>query len=177
LNFFLVKGGPSRSPLGLSVAPQSASIKAGESADFVLQVASNGGLTQPVTFSCSNLPAGAQCNFSPAQLKLSQLPGSAKLTISTSAGSAVLRLPRTVRSLATLAFFESASVLLGAFAGARRSRTKRCSLALLALLLSLALYGCSGSAASTTTGGTFTVAVTSTSGRAQSTLNLSLTLQ
>lgn len=176
LNFFLVKGGPSGSPINLAVAPQSASIKPGDSATFTLKVANNGGLTKPVTFSCSNLPAGDQCNFSPAQLSLSQLPGSAKLTLSTSANSALLRLRNPVRSLA-LMFFVGASVLLGVFAGAVRSHRKRGSLALLALLMVLAAFGCSGGGASTSGGSSFTVAVTSTSGNAQSSINLSISLQ
>ena len=69
-----------------AVPPTSATVTAGSQATYALTFAEVGGFSSSVTPSCTGLPAGATCGFSPSPLT----PGSATadtLTISTSAST------------------------------------------------------------------------------------------
>ena len=56
------------SDFALSATPASRSINPGQSATFTISVASNSGFNQPVALTCSGLPAGATCTFSPSAI-------------------------------------------------------------------------------------------------------------
>lgn len=56
------------SDFALSATPASRSINPGQSATFTITVASNSGFNQPVALTCSGLPAGATCTFSPSTI-------------------------------------------------------------------------------------------------------------
>jgi hypothetical protein len=45
------------------------SISPGQSATFTISVASNSGFNQPVALTCSGLPTGATCTFSPSTIQ------------------------------------------------------------------------------------------------------------
>ncbi len=57
------------SDFGLSATPASRSISPGGTATFMIAVASHSGFNQPVALSCSGLPTGASCNFSPSTIQ------------------------------------------------------------------------------------------------------------
>jgi Tol biopolymer transport system component len=65
----------------LTVAPSSRAVVAGSSAAFNVTVTFKGGFSQAVSLSCSGLPTGASCAFSPSQLSAS---GTSSLTLSAS---------------------------------------------------------------------------------------------
>jgi hypothetical protein len=71
----------------MDASPQSATIKAGQSATFNITVNPVGDLTSTVGFSCSGLPAGASCSFSPGSLTPGTNPVSTTLTLTTTAQS------------------------------------------------------------------------------------------
>lgn len=66
----------------------SAQVTAGQSAVFQISLSALDGFAQAVTFSCSGLPAGASCSFSPASVTPGTTPVQTTLTIATSAASA-----------------------------------------------------------------------------------------
>lgn len=162
--------------LSLSIAPSQATITLGHSADFALQVGSDGSLKDPVSFSCSGLPAGTRCVFDPVRMKAANLPGAVKLTIFTNALSASL-LPAGPRNILWTAILLPGLVLLG------NRKQKHCtlrsvllSIASLLLLGSALLTGCHGIVPPANKG-SFSVTVTSSSGTVQKSSNISLTLQ
>ena len=75
------------SPFSLSAAPLTpASVVAGTSTTTTVTLTPNNGFTGTVTFSCSGLPAGANCSFSPTTV--SGGSGTTTLTIQTAANTA-----------------------------------------------------------------------------------------
>lgn len=71
----------------IAASPQTATVKAGQSATFNITITPMGDLTSTVGFSCSGLPAGAACSFSPATLTPGVNPVSTTLTLTTTAQS------------------------------------------------------------------------------------------
>src|SRR5262249_22088220 len=61
----------------------SAMIVAGQSANFTVTIASQGGFTGAANLSCSGLPNGASCAFVPPSLTIGGSPVSSALTIAT----------------------------------------------------------------------------------------------
>lgn len=175
---FTVNGTPggSTAPLSLGITPSSAQINLGDSADFVLSVSSNGSLTEPVSFSCSNLPPGAQCTFNRNLIKPTELPTTVKLTIFTTAQSAMRRGRRDAGKPAVAGFLLG-TVLMGVALGSAPGRRRRvyCSVVLLGMVAA-AVIGCQGLVVPDNRG-SFTATVTSTSGKVQQTSNIELTLK
>lgn len=170
---FVVGGSPggSEAQLSMGVAPTSAQITLGESADFTLNLSSNGNLTEPVTLSCGNLPAGARCVFDRNKVAATALPATVKLTISTSAlESSAIGGHRSVGKLPAVCFVLGA-LMLGVVLSGGRKRRVYCGAVLLVLLM-----GCQGLIAPENRG-SFTATVISASGKAQQTSNIELTLK
>jgi hypothetical protein len=71
----------------VDASPQSATIKAGQTATFTITINPINGMASAVTFGCSGLPAASSCTFSPASLTPNGSPVSTTLTISTTAPS------------------------------------------------------------------------------------------
>ena len=71
----------------VDASPQSATIKAGQTATFMITINPVNGMASPVTFGCSGLPAAASCNFSPASVTPNGSPVSTTLTINTTGPS------------------------------------------------------------------------------------------
>lgn len=57
------------SDFALSASPASRSISPGGTATFAIAVASSSGFNQPVALTCSGLPTGASCSFSPSTIQ------------------------------------------------------------------------------------------------------------
>ena len=71
----------------VNASPQSATIKAGQTATFTITINPINGMASAVTFGCSGLPAASSCTFSPASLTPNGSPVSTTLTINTTAPS------------------------------------------------------------------------------------------
>jgi hypothetical protein len=144
---------------------------------------SGGGLSGTVNFTCSGLPHGASCSFSPATLQIKPtVPSQVQLNITTTARS-LLFVPfglitglLTLAILVALVFFNTAITL--------PSPRIRWSLV---PLFALALGACGGGGGSSSNGGApsssgtpagnYTVVITATSGSSIQTLNFALTVQ
>jgi hypothetical protein len=74
----------------ISPSPQSATIKAGQSAAFNITINPVGDLSSTVGFSCSGLPAASTCSFSPVSLTPGINPVSTTLTVTTTAPSSAV---------------------------------------------------------------------------------------
>lgn len=167
----------------IGASPQSATIKAGQTATFNITVDPVGDLASTVGFSCSGLPAGASCSFSPATLTPGINPVSTTLTLTTTAPSAAgvfpLRGPGLLLWAFTLASFFSA-LLLVLLRGRRAAR--RVALIWAAIVFVFLLGSCGGGQGGTTGGGsngtppgTSSITVTATSATSHTTA-LSITV-
>jgi sugar lactone lactonase YvrE len=74
---------PSNPAFGLSVSPSSQTVNAGLPASYTVTITAGGGFSGSVLLSCSGLPSGASCSFSPNPTA----PGASALTVTTTAGS------------------------------------------------------------------------------------------
>jgi hypothetical protein len=72
------------------VNPATLSIVAGQNGTATFTVTPVNGFNSPVTFSCSGLPAGVTCTFNPPSVTPNGAPSTSKLTVSTTAPSAVI---------------------------------------------------------------------------------------
>jgi hypothetical protein len=155
-------------PYTVTPSMTSLTISAGQSSSpITIAVAPASGFSGMVTFACSGLPTGATCSFSPASITL---PGttSTQLTISTTSASAAVR-PNSSPLFpgATLA------VALCCLFGFRKRRALQMFALLTVSVIGLGLFtGCGGSSQSTVS----KVVVTATSGTAQETTSIALTV-
>jgi len=165
----------------------SATVKAGRTATYNLQVTPANGFVGSITFTCAGAPPHAACN-PPGTVNVNgAAPVPFTVTVNTMAASAVppvfRRIPGTPRSVPVwpLAFLTFALLLLAA--------RKRLGLTRTPLLWAVALFfatlpllaGCgNNSGGITNTGtplGTSTLILTGTSGATMQSINLSLTVQ
>jgi hypothetical protein len=73
---------------GVSAAPSSATVNAGQSANFTVAAEPAGGSNQTVTWSCTGAPAAATCTVSPSSVTLDgSNPATAMVTLTTTARS------------------------------------------------------------------------------------------
>jgi len=155
----------------VNVSPQSATIKAGQTAMFTITVNPVNGLNSSITFACSGLPAASSCNFSPASLTPGGSPVSTTLTIATTAPSAAAAIPIAGPHPWTFTVWPVA-MMFGLFVlsiGNRSKKTRRWSLAFGALALGFCLVSCGGGNSTPppiigTPPGTSSITVTATSG-------------
>jgi Subtilase family len=78
----------------IGASPASATVSAGSPASYMITVSPRlGAYSNPIAFSCSNLPAKSACSFSPASLSPGANSASTTLTISTTARSAAPPIP------------------------------------------------------------------------------------
>jgi hypothetical protein len=166
----------------LSASPNSAIVKAGQSATFSISVVPMNGVVATVTFACSGLPAASSCTFSPASVTPNGAAAATTLTLSTTPpGSAVpfAGLPPWTFVSWSLAivfgFFMVTTGILGK--NARRYSVVFASIALLLCLVSCG--GGNGAQHGPTTGtppGDVTITVTATSATSHSAaLNIAVT--
>ena len=136
----------------VSAAPPSATITAGQQANFTVSAAPLHGSTQTVMWSCTGAPPQATCTVSPSSVTLDgKNAATATVTLSTMARgfSPPLALPRYAPHMPTwvmlAACFAGLAVLL-LFCTLRRALPQRPGLAAAAGLLALSLfsYACGG---------------------------------
>ena len=179
----------------VSSPSSSLTVTAGQTGIFTLTAApSNGSFSNPVTFSVSGLPTGATASFSPsATITPGSTPTNLTLSIATTAHSEAAlpvnpfrRVPSLPSSVAWLVVF---GVILGIRIRFIRARaTCLASQFLLAslLLMTSGLTACGGTEgtssgqqlnpATGTPAGTYTIAVTATSGTVMHSTNITLTV-
>ncbi len=176
----------------ITALPNTATLTAGNSSNFTINVSAMNGFNSAVSFSCAGLPAGAKCSFSTQSYN----PGGATspmLTIKTTARSMMKALasvsgPASSSGLTSqiqisLALGFLALLLLGLYLKNLESRLgfptllRAGSLAVILLLL-LAAAGC-GSGNSNAVGtpaGTSTITITGTSGTLSHSTTITLTV-
>ena len=173
----------------LGTQTPSATVTAGGSANYTLDLAGRNGYNGTITFACSNLPIGATCSFSPASVIANgNVPVSTVVTIQTTAGKAGLApsvrpgtqpgSPVFLACLGGMGLFGMLLLGMGRNSGLRRTRILP---AFTLVLMLAALVGCDKDSRSTSTlAGAYIVTVTSTgtgSGAPTHSLNLTLFVQ
>ncbi|HEY6292607.1 MAG TPA: S8 family serine peptidase [Terriglobia bacterium] len=190
---------------GIGASPSSSSVSPGQSASFTISVSPKfGAFTSAVTLACSGstLPSLATCSFSPASVTPGSNAANAKLTISTTAASALFRPPgrRGMPLTPAVWLVCGAALLLGlgwrnrrparaeflAFTPGRRSRVTSVQVLALIVIAALAGYGACGGGGSSaspppsnpgTPAGTYSVTVTGTFGQVSESATITLTVQ
>ena len=151
----------------VSASPASMTVTAGESAATTVTVTPANGFNSTVSFSCSGLPSGASCSFSPATVTPPLAPASTALTITTTASSAALR-----RSSGPL--IPAVAVGLGLCClGLRRRRLQQIFLAAVCIAALTLITSCGSSPPQSNTS---TLTITATSGSIQQTTTFTLTV-
>jgi Abnormal spindle-like microcephaly-assoc'd, ASPM-SPD-2-Hydin/Beta-propeller repeat len=164
-------------PPDFSVAssPASATVTAGNSTKFSISVSSANGFTSAVSFSCSGLPIGAACAFSPTTIAPSANGVATEtVTINTAKRSIIPTGPRPPGPypLPWVFAFATLAALLVVARNSTRRQGRKLAWAFAAILL-LAVAGCSGlsdahhnsgSGSSGTPAGNYTITITATSG-------------
>ncbi len=154
----------------VNASPQSATIKAGQTATFTITINPINGMASAVTFGCSGLPAASSCTFSPASLTPNGSPVSTTLTINTTAPSSAT-VP--VARLHPGTFAWSVAIVLGLlvagnFQTTRKAKSRWRALAGMAVVLCIVSCGGGDSTVPQPNGGTppgaASITVTATSG-------------
>lgn len=122
----------------LASSPASATISADQSATITLTITPANGFTQSVSFTCSGLPAGDLCSFSPSTVEPAGAPVNSTMTISSNASATASRSFPWKQAGAGLAL----ALVLWPI-GRRRNSYRLAMLVLLAGAFALA--GCGGS--------------------------------
>jgi hypothetical protein len=166
----------------VSILPSSQSIAAGQPAVFGLQVnAKNGVSGATISFSCSTLPSGAACLFSPSSITLGNGPQTTTLTVTTTAQPVSTTSTGWRRSLYALWLMVPGMTLLGWSVGGRK-KLRVLGLLMLSLFFALILLQPSCSSTKTPTpvsgtpSGTYPLTVTVTSGSYSQTVPFILTI-
>jgi uncharacterized membrane protein len=175
-------------PFTLGAAPNQLSVPAGQSASTTITVTPNAGFTQPVSFSCGNLPVGAACSFNPATVTPAGGPVNTTLTISTDGGAVALLSPGGSSTMFAYVLTPFGLLLIGALWYRRRADVHTVWMAVL-LTSVIAMASCSssdstppatnsggGPAATGTPAGTSTVTATATSGSNSNGVPITLTV-
>jgi hypothetical protein len=177
-------GQPATIPLGntdfaVSASQQNVAVPKGGSSTVNLNLTPRGNFAGNVSLSCTGLPAGMSCSFSPSTVVLSG--SSAPVTVTLSAGTQQAGLKSSDNSLLYAASFPAfGTVLIGFGEFVRRNR--KLMLVLLALCMIFLITGCGGgsmsksSSGSSLSGGT-AVTIVATSGSVQHSTTVYVTTQ
>jgi probable HAF family extracellular repeat protein len=176
-------------PFTLGASPNQLTVSAGNSATSTITVTPNAGFTQPVSFSCGNLPVGTACSFNPATVTPAGGPVNTTLTIATNGGAVALLSTGNSPTLFASLFLPVVLIPVGLLMrrsgvdGRHLSIASGCLMALTVVGLLSCSSGDSPPPASTggvpatgTPAGTSTVSVTATSGGNSSNVPIQLTV-
>ena len=181
--------GPTPAPdFNLVLNPSSGTVTSGSSVSSTINLTFSSGFNQAVSFSCASLPANARCMFSPATVN----PTTAATTTMTIATGGALAaraggsagshgLPWGLLGVGTIG-------LAGMARRRRRPSWRLWSSWMIAILLGMGLSSCGGEdngnqgssppvAATPTPAGSYTIAVTATSGSITKTVLYTLTVK
>jgi Bacterial Ig-like domain (group 3) len=175
----------------ISSTQSSETISAGASASLIVTVTSLGSFSNPISFSCSGLPASASCTFSPSTVTPNGNTATTNLSIATTGHTASLTStpldqPSSSSHAICLAF---PTMVLGMLGIATPKRRKFLSYALACLLTGICWFqvACGGSGSGGggggsggtggTPAGTYTVTVIGAAGSTQHTTTVALTVQ
>lgn len=146
----------------LSASPNSATISAGQSANYMVTVAASGGFSQAVTLSCSGAPAGTTCSFTPSSPNPNGGTVTSQLSLISTARGASFRSPVgfIVGPPPLWALFMATGVITMLGLSLKMQRSVRWELAVPAVALLAAVLGCgsTGNSTATNKGGTGTPA-------------------
>jgi sugar lactone lactonase YvrE len=149
----------------LASSPTSVTINSGQSTTITLSVTPENGFNQAVSFTCSGLPSGDTCTFSPSTVTPSSAAVTSTMTIAPSASAKASRLLPWQKAGLGLAF----ALLLLPF----RRRNSRFSLvAVILSLVCLTTIGCTNPPKQTK----YTVTITATGGSITQTSSISLSV-
>jgi hypothetical protein len=168
----------SQADFNVTIPTVSATVHAGQSATYTINVAALNGFTGTVSFNCSSgLPSLTTCGFNPATVAAN---GSTTLTITTTAPTSAPPASGLSAGLsATLGIF-GLTLFGGLAAGKRRGRPLFMLLGVLALAAGLISCGGGGTKVMHNPGtptGTSTVTITATSGATTHTTTVTLVVQ
>jgi len=195
--------GPSgpAAPAGPLTGPaQGVTVAAGQKATYNLTFNPNFGSSGTFTFSCANLPLGANCSFTPASLTASAGATPVTLTVTTSGGTASLHPANVILYAMWLPMIGAVLFSAAAPAGERKRRWRAALIIGVLLTCTLFLFACGGGSGSSSSGGgggggggggstnpptpgtgtppgTYTFTATASSGSSQSSTTLILTVQ
>jgi uncharacterized protein (TIGR03118 family) len=191
----VAKTQPTTPSFSIAAASSTLTVMKGQSTSTTLTVTPTNGFNSAVSFSCSGLPGGATCSFSPATVTPTSGPVTTQLTISTvttgtfgSAFKPVASIPGSRRGpfgLELVALLLLLPYFLKRAAERREGITRAPKWVGIAVATGLlvAAVGCGGSKSTTTTGtgmgtpmGTTTVMVTATSGTVMQSTSIALTV-
>lgn len=164
----------------LGATPSTASVIAGRSTQFTLNVVPSGGFANSVSFSCTPV-TGVTCSFNPAAVTPANGPASTVLTVTTSANVSHFGflIPELIGPLTVLAAM--ALLSLAKWRGRSLPCVRRPQFAVVVaatVILGLAVGGCGGSASSSQANrGTATINVVAQSGAISHTTTVSVTVQ
>jgi hypothetical protein len=169
-----VVGKPS-SDFTIAASPSSATIKAGQTATFTITISPVNGMSSPVSFACSGLPAASSCTFSPATVTPNGAPVSTTLTVSTTAAASAAVPITGLRPWAVSSW--SLGIVFGFLVvriGNRGKNARRYSAVFGVIALLICLVSCGGgngappNSSTGTPPGTSSITVTATSGASHS---------
>jgi Big-like domain-containing protein len=168
----------------VAIPNSSATISAGQTATINIDVSPQHGFSGAISFSCSGLPAAANCTFNPPSINASGTAASTTLTISTTARTLAASIrpveKHGIPALATALFAICGVILLGA---GKKRKWQSVTLMLCALALVGGMIACGGGNPPPPPGnpgtpaGTFSVVVTATSGSTSHTSTVKLTVR
>lgn len=171
--------GTSSAPLAISSNRTSATVGAGQSASFLLAITPLTGFnsSNPITFSCSGLPALSNCSFTPATLTTTGHVVTTTLSITTTGphtGSATLR--PFGSGVFAAGWLLIAGLICLPFSGKCKRLSGLISLVCVMSLVMLFAAACGGGSSSSriTPAGTYAIVMTATAGSGSQSQNLSL---
>jgi hypothetical protein len=167
-----------------SIGPPSATVTAGATAFYSVNVTASPGFGANVSFTCSSLPVGATCGFNPSTLTFN---GSGNLSSALSV-TTTARPPTTITSrkwrgpIYALWLMAPGMALLGLGGSSKRRRNRLLAFVALSILFALVVLqpACSHQkeqpVVSGTPAGTYPITVTATSGSYTQSIGFTLTV-
>ena len=168
----------------ISASPNSSSVAAGQSATYTISIAPLVGFSNEVSLTCTGLPQGASCSFSPPAVTPDfTVSATTNLTITTTPSStASLKEPTAPRHIPFYSLLPLPAIALAGIGLGSRRRRLQISLGALVILL-LLVVGCGGGGTSSgggggggTPAGTYNINVNASSGSLQHSTSVTLSV-